>query len=506
MSGPKAADVRLKLNRALETIRRQMGDIASYSAVLEQLGSSPRDAARCTARAVVELTTRALPPEAEQVCPWELPELAGLRRRISELMNEGAKCDQRADVLRAEAEALNQEADGLLARATTTCERVERTLGQQVHYLYEEDKQASEARTDAEQALARRGEATRKMQQVADQLKQARNVYDAVARLDPLLQAARRRVESLVAESQAAERIKEAVHRQARAIQQEWTSLASRLRGLDHARFAPGVYDGIRSDISRFEAAMEKGKHQRALEHAGLFMDRLRQLVEQVGAKQAEWDAGRQAGENDLKAAQEEIGQMDREQLERWAGKPEQVAAAYGQLSDASRRIEAGEFSEARQAISAALTSLRELHSVAGENQARQEQRQAIADAIMQALYDLGYDTPRYQYTEVDAQGRDDELSDLSVFAKHPGDVGDMAMHIHLDGHVALEVRDIPEGKEALCHEQLVGLQGRLAKEVDFEITDWGRAASVALGGKPEDGGVRFQKAEGQREQRKERM
>lgn len=506
MSGPKAADVRLKLNRALETIRRQMGDIASYSAVLEKLGASPRDAARSAAQRIADRASCGLPPEAKQVCPWELPEWAALQQRISELMGEAAQCDRQAELLRAEAEVLNREADQLLARATATCERVERNLGQQAHYLYEEDRQAAQARIDAEQALAQRGEATRRMQQVADQIKRARNAYDAVARLEPLLNAVRRRAESLVAESQAAERIREATHQQARALQQECASLVSRMEQLDHARFAPGAYDGLRPDIARFEAAMQKGKHQRAIEHAGLFMDRLRQLAERVGGQQAEWDASRQAAENDLKAAQEEIGQMNREQLERWAGKPEEVAAAYDQLADAGRRIEAGEFAETRQALAALVATLRELHKAAGENRARQEQRQEIANAIMQALYDLGYDTPRYEYAEVDAQGRENELSDLSVFAKHPGDVGDMAMSIHLDGHVALEVKDIPQGKEILCHEQLLGLQNRLGREIDFEITDWGRAASVAAGGAQEDPRLGLKQPAQQRERHKERM
>ena len=48
-----------------------------------------------------------------------------------------------------------------------------------------------------------------------------------------------------------------------------------------------------------------------------------------------------------------------------------------------------------------------------------------------------------------------------------------------LDGKVRLEVEGIAEGEEAACHQLVTDLQKGVGDEIDFVMTDWGRAAGI---------------------------
>jgi hypothetical protein len=97
----------------------------------------------------------------------------------------------------------------------------------------------------------------------------------------------------------------------------------------------------------------------------------------------------------------------------------------------------------------------------------------------MNALYEQGYDAPTYYYTQQKPDGSDVEFSDLTIFAKAPGNRGDMRMNINLEGNVKLEVEGIAEGEETVCHQLIQDLQKGVAGDMDFRMTDWGRAANV---------------------------
>jgi hypothetical protein len=102
-----------------------------------------------------------------------------------------------------------------------------------------------------------------------------------------------------------------------------------------------------------------------------------------------------------------------------------------------------------------------------------------LAEVIMNALYEQGYDSPTFYYSEQNQAGEDVEYSDLTIFAKAPGVRGDMRMNINLEGKVKLEVEGIAEGEETACHKLITDLQSSMNEEIDFEMTDWGRATGV---------------------------
>ena len=512
MSGPKVADVRPKLEAALAAIRLQQALISqTYAVQADNPAFTRLQASRQAAYQARELADQPIPAETRRVAPWEEPQLAVARARCAQLVDRAAVYDQPAQLLREQGEALNVEADQLLAEAAATCERIQQTLRQQVHYLQAEQRQAIAARA-GRTALANRTEAVRKLQQASDLARLARADYDAAAAVGPVVQDIYARVDLLVAEARQAEHIREEQEQRATAQRQECDALFEQLGTLDHSRFAPGQYDELRHDVDRFYRAFDEGRFVRASQHAGVFLDRLRQLVAEVQNRQAEWQASRAAALSDWEAVAAEVAALDRAELTQWCGEPdsleaayEAVAAAEQQLS-AAQQLSAEQYDAARQSATAAVTQLRRLAEQAREQHARQDQRQQIATAVMQALYDLGYDTPCFQYAGTGPGGADDELSDLTIYANHPGRVGDMQMRIGLDGHVDLNVQDIPEGQEVLCHQQLLQLQERLGQDVEFKITNWGRAAEVA-GGRPPPEPVPLAPpvAEPQRERVKER-
>jgi hypothetical protein len=67
-------------------------------------------------------------------------------------------------------------------------------------------------------------------------------------------------------------------------------------------------------------------------------------------------------------------------------------------------------------------------------------------------------------------------LGDLTIFAKSKGEIGDIRLAIDLDGKIGID-SDVPEGQEAECIRLLNDLQTKVGNVVDFQITDWGRAA-----------------------------
>jgi hypothetical protein len=507
MSGPKEADVRPKLEAALATIRRQQAQVSqTYTAQADNPAFTRLQASRQAAYEARQLAERPLPADAQRVAPWEGPQLTLARARCTQLVERAAAYDQQAQALREQGEALNLEADQLLAESIATCERIQQTLRQRAHYLRAEERQAVEARRQAERALANRTEAVRKLQQASDLARLARADYDAAAAVGPAVRGIRDRVGVLVAEAGQTQRARDEQEQRAAAQRRECEALFAQLGTLDHARFAPGQYDDFRRDVDRVQRACDEGRFARASEHVGVFLERLRQLVAAVQSQQAEWQSLQAAARSDREAIAAEVAALDRAELEQWSGEPEALAAAYAGLAAAEQQLAAEQFDAARQSATAAVTELRRLAEQARAQHARQDQRQEIATVVMQALYDLGYDTPCFQYARTKPAGGDDELSDLTIYANHPGRNGDMQMRIGLNGHVDLEVKDIPEGHEALCHQQLLQLQDRLGQDVDFKITNWGRAAEVARGAPPQEtAAVTPPVLEQQREQVKER-
>jgi len=174
------------------------------------------------------------------------------------------------------------------------------------------------------------------------------------------------------------------------------------------------------------------------------------------------------AAQNTLAAARAEIVLLDRNELIRWTGEDVLIDSAYSKLDVAGKMIDDEQFAESEKTVAASLNELRRIAKKAEENKVASEQRYALAEVIMNALYEQGYDVPTYHYMQKRQDGSEIEFSDLRIFAKSPGGNSDMGMKINLEG--VAELDDLGPG---VCVETLENLQKGVSGDLDFEVRNW---------------------------------
>lgn len=198
----------------------------------------------------------------------------------------------------------------------------------------------------------------------------------------------------------------------------------------------------------------------------------------------------RLAQEAERAALKDEIAKLDVEpeggwgELRRWVKSQETVDGSLQQLNVARVQLEAGNLAAARSAIEQAEAQRAAVIAEAAQNRQNSERTQQIADAIMQALCERNYDTPKFGLMK-----DGDPLSGIQVRADVPNrdGRGNIRVDIHLDGRTEFEIENVVEGEEKLCCDVLGGLSEALEQEgLELDITDWGRAKNKHL--RPDDG------------------
>lgn len=481
MSGPKAADVRLKLERAHEAVRKQMEHISNNSARIMKLGNNNlASVASSAADAFHSLSNSAPTAAMMEFSPEESRQINENIINAENLVNKGRENQRKAQALEGNAIELKRKAQDTLMEAANLVESVARSIIRKgPHYLYEEDRMADEARKKAQEALQLEKQATKKLTEALDYSKAARNDFDSAATVIGNTKKMAQRIATVAQERATAARIAEENQRNATAYASSITSLVSAIETLNHQKFAPGSYSKLKNEIAAFEKSFSSNDFAAASIAGKQLSKKLQDLEREISEVQMKFESALSSAQNNLNMARQEIETINQVELAKWSGQADDVNRAFNQLVAAEQQIIQENFSGAESGIVASLTKIRELNAVAEANRINCEQRNEIANAIMNALYEQGYDTPSYYYAKQNADGSDIELSDLTVFAKTPGTQGDMRMNINLDGKVNLEVEGIAEGEEAVCHQLIQNLQEGLAGEIDFQMTDWGRAANV---------------------------
>ncbi|MEZ6122333.1 MAG: hypothetical protein R3C49_04035 [Planctomycetaceae bacterium] len=366
-----------------------------------------------------------------------------------------------------------------LAQCVTQCAAIAAKIRNKAHYLHAEDREAAGVRQRAEAALATEKAAGQQLLQMLELQKQARNHFDKATRLGAEFQKQRQQVSELAEQRREAARIAEEQQRRAVECIDELRLLEGQLDELNHEKFRPGEAAAIRQQLAPVRAAFEQENFEQVIADGQAPLAALRDFMADVSECQAKWDEERQAAINEQEAVETEVQGIDRDQLVQWCGDSSAVENAWEQLNRARRHFDQEDFVAARRELEEGMGRIRRLAEEAGQNRVRFQQREEIADAIMQALFDQKYDNPEFYFAEQKSNGDDNQLGDLVIFARAPGDKGDMRMQVDLDGHVNLEVQNIPEGEEGLCRQMINGLQEGLAGEVDFQMRDWGRAENV---------------------------
>ncbi len=242
---------------------------------------------------------------------------------------------------------------------------------------------------------------------------------------------------------------------------------------------AEAANSAARSAVQRFQ----KGLRELQLWRAEVEQDlkpRQTSLGNPVPEESLQAVQERLAREVELAALKEEVSKLEVEpeggwdEVRRWLKSQATVEECLQQLKAARGQLEAGNLVTARSAIERAESQRAAAIAEAEQNRQNSERTQQIADAIMQALCDRNYDTPKFGLMK-----EGDPLSGIQVRADVPNrdGCGNLRVDIHLDGRTEFEIENVVEGEEKLCRDVLGGLSAALAHEgLELDITDWGRA------------------------------
>ncbi len=481
MSGAKAAEVRPKLQRAIRAAEKSLREAEQNAERLRLLLAIDfRDVeteADALARAVDE---NAVSDAARNFCGDDARFLDERRGRIADLIAEGKRESQKACDLRREADELRRRSLQTMRDVGEKMARIERTIAWRNDYLDRENAEAIHARFDAEEALRWEKEAADKLRRAADCARNAKNAFNSALYVGEAFERDAENLERVARERETAARIAEKNRRDATACGAEIDGLTASLGSLNCAKFAPGgnaAFERFSDEIAAFRKTLQSNDFEDAARSGETLRTRLRAFFQETSARQTAFETARAAAQNALDAARIETELFDREKLARWADDRAATDDAYWRLDEARREFDAENFARTEELVAAALAYLRENAKLADERKSASERRFDLAEVVMNALCERGYDAPTFYYSRQNADGSDVEFSDLTIFAKAPGNKGDMRMEVDLDGKIKLEVEGIPEGEETVCRQALEDLQNCVGEEIDFRMTDWGRAA-----------------------------
>ena len=482
MSGPKAADVRPKLKRAVEEIQREVNQAQKTSERLKRMdsvdiGNGIREANGIAAALTARNTTAAMNKYAAE----EVSSLGRQRAEIQAQIERGRSEQAKAEALESEAIRLHNAAVRLLQRAVNAADSAVQGMADSDTgwYLYDEQRQAEEARREAKEALDMERQASSKVQEALEHKKNARNAYSSASKLGSQYLKRFDNVSSAASEMESAARIAEENQRKAMECKSLIESTLASLQNLNHEKFAPGEYFKLQPSVTAFHESLAGKNFATAYNLGESLSAQLHALEEKVVQRQNAFESAQISAQNNLKAAKEEIASFNQADLVKWTGEAQAVTAAFDAIQQAESRIAAEDFSTAENLLATNLAAIREFAKLADERANAANQRMELAEVIMNALYEQGYDSPIYYYSQQNNAGEDVEYSDLTIFAKAPGVRGDMRMNIDLEGKVKLEVEGIAEGEETACHKLITDLQQSMNEEIDFKMTDWGRAAGI---------------------------
>lgn len=474
MSGVKGATVRNNLNKVVRTVNAGVAECERAAAEAGEVGRTECTRHEASARKVHDGVRRALPAELREFLRGETGQWEALLRRHDESFAAANGLVGSANDRESEFQSRKRACDARLAQIGGAVRRIQATLQGKDWYCDAENAEAKDLRRQAEQVLSEMRRNVSLGRQAQELRRQSVSRFSESESLARDAEREYNRLVNLAGERQERQRIKEENERKAKNLESDISSLRGQIESKNYAKFGGDVYtSAVRREMEDVLRLIGNRAYEKALPRAEALKGVLGAAAAQIDAAQRAWETERLTAERTLADAREEVGKLDRDDLVAFSGVPaDEINGCYGSIDAAAREIAAERFADASAHASAAVGRLREIGERAAENRKLSEQREEMAQAIMQALYDAKYDTPSY-YMQDEA----DNLSDLCVVAAAPGGVGDMRMRIGISGETKFEVGNIPEGSEQLCIDQIRNLQKRLAEsDVRFDMTDWGRA------------------------------
>lgn len=482
MSGAKAAEVRPKLASAISAMEKQIRESEEISDQMKKLDSADLiDKEQQADSLQNKLNELEISNDVFEFASRDARSLTDQKQEVADQIQKGKTECAKAQLLRREAEELHLQSLGIINKVARDIAKVQQKLDSTIlgWYMDSENSMAIQARSKAENALALEKKSAALMRDALDSSKKAKDAFQTADSLGRKLFKKSDNVIKMAQKQAEAARIEEENQRRSVAFSAEINSLTDSINALNHQKFLPNGFVTLTKEIANFQKLFNRKNFVETATLGENLVKQLRSFEQRATALQNAFEAAQIAAQNSLTAANREINTWDQNELARWTCADQAIAEAYARRNQANDLIQREMFPEAQEMIAQTLNELRNFALLAEKNKSNAEQRNELAEVIMNALYEQGYDAPTYYYSAQNPNGSDVEISDLTIFAKAPGVRGDMRMNIDLQGKVNLEVEGIAEGEETVCHQLIQDLQKGINQEIDFNMTDWGRAANV---------------------------
>ena len=477
MSGVKRATVTKSLNGTIRMVQNAINECANAAQSFQNIGKSEFDGKKINVDNLRKTLHRVLPKDLERFL--EEAEVKKWQSFIKEHDEDYKSSDdlfRNAESKDSDYLKCKKNYDGDINSIKNEAERIRKSLIGKDWHCDSENEEAVRLKTRAQQILSQMRsnnsilvEAKSLRQQSFVKLSSSENFAElAEKEYDRLVGIAKERQDK-------ERRIAEEKKRKALNLVDDLKSLKKDIESKNFAKFAKGKYSAasVGNRIDSISAYIDREDYDSAISAAENLKAELQKTAADVEAAQQAWMAAKVKAEKVLADAKGEISLMNKSDLKKYSGiNSREIDNAFALIDKAENKIAAERFEEATRDIESGIGKLTEIKEAALKNKELAETREAIAQSIMQALYDSNYDSPYYGLED-----ENDELSVLDIVAAAPGGVGDMTLKIDLSGNVSFEVANIPDGREQLCHNAILDMQKRLAEdEVSFDMTDWGRA------------------------------
>ena len=474
MSGVKKATVSQNLSRALKTVNEGLEQCASMAHSISAVGRGEYESKKRQAKAVHEGVVRKLPADIAPFVRGETGLWESLLFRHDDSYEKASEAACESEQYELDFQREHDLAQQNLSTIANSAQLIKKRISGRSGYLDHENAQALNLCHRAKAVLddvQQKAGLSRRAQQ------SRRNAFNKLSESENLAQAAQReydRLINLAHDRQEKKRIAEENERNAKMLDSDLKSLRKEIESKDYKKFSKGRYsESVKRELDAIKDLVTGGSYVEAIPRSQKLKEELIGISAEIDANEQAWTAAKNAAQKALEDARAEMALVNKEDVMLYSGLDKaSIDGIYSKIDGASRMIASESFDSATLQINEVLNKLRDAVEKSIENKRLAEQREDIAESIMQALCDCEYDTPSYYQKE-----EGNELSDLCVVAAAPGGVGDMRMRISLDGEVSFEVANIPEGHEQLCVDAVHKMQEKLAEDdVVFNMTNWGRA------------------------------